>query len=381
MSKIVILGAGISGLITSIALAHKGIKTILFDKNVDFDFVNEDLRNISLTNHSCTFLKGFQVWYRLEQFLAQVRDIYVLDNKSTQMLHFSEKDTYSEFLGYMIPYKHLHTQALNYARSIDLIDMRLGKEYTEISFCEPKSSSISFEDGDFIIADLVIACDGKNSPVKKRYFERLISRDYKETALVFNVSHEKHHEDTAIEHFTHNGTFAVLPLKNQHESSIVWSLKNGVAEAYMHMSKEKLEEHVLEAIGTSYGAIKIISNIKTHKLSAEITKRYFYNNIVLISDSAHTIHPLAGQGLNQGIRDIESLVNIIWERFQLGLTVDQFALREYEKSRAPGNLCMFAAMHALDKVFVNNYPVVSRIKPHLLGIANKLSILKKCCIN
>jgi 2-octaprenyl-6-methoxyphenol hydroxylase len=190
------------------------------------------------------------------------------------------------------------------------------------------------------------------------------------------IKHEKYHEGTAVEHFTTNGVFAILPTKDQNRSSIVWATDSELAKIYVRMTHDELLIHLSNMFGDFLGGIAIDSNVQSFPLSARIAKKYFHNKIVLVGDSAHTIHPLAGQGLNQGIKDIKKLVEIVARNISLKLPIDRIALEEYQNSRKWDNYLMYLATDNLDRIFSNNIPVLSQLRKLGLGIIESMPSLK-----
>ena len=227
----------------------------------------------------------------------------------------------------------------------------------------------------------MIVCDGKNSGLRAQYFPYLVNKDYAQIAFVFNVSHEKEHENCAVEHFLPTGPFAILPLLSQHQSAIVWSVKVDMAMVYKSLAIQDFQDMVQDLFGQFLGKISIISSISSFNLSAQMTQKYYHNNIVLVGDAAHSIHPLAGQGLNQGIKDVQALSDIIKKYYDLGLDINSCALDEYQKQRKIGNMKMFLATDMLDKVFSNNSSALATIRNAGFKLLNKFPSLKKAIIN
>jgi 2-octaprenyl-6-methoxyphenol hydroxylase len=161
------------------------------------------------------------------------------------------------------------------------------------------------------------------------------------------------------------------------KSSIVWTESNEAANLFANLPKKELEMHLQERMGEFLGNVKIISDVQKFHLTARITKKYYQGNIILLGDSAHSIHPLAGQGLNQSIKDIDSIVSILTKRLQLGLELDTIAYAEYEKSRSRDNFTMFLITDNLNRIFSNNIFPFASLRKLGLSIQNEFPILKK----
>ena len=173
-----------------------------------------------------------------------------------------------------------------------------------------------------------------------------------------------------------SGPFATLPMKDPYQSSVVWTEKHEIAALYKQMPIENLTAHLQEKFGEFLGQVKIISKVQTFPLSAYITENYVKDNIVLVGDIAHAIHPLAGQGLNQGIKDIEELTNIIDKRLKNGLEVDKIALAEYENARIRDNYNMFLLTDNINRVFSNDIKALAFVRRLGMSILNEMGSMK-----
>jgi 2-octaprenyl-6-methoxyphenol hydroxylase len=354
----IILGAGYTGLITALALAKQGIKTKIIEKNhCQEDFFN-DPRTTSINLHSCEFLSGLNLWGDLRHLTSKIKRIYVINNKNNNMLDFSYPDDSSSSLtlGYMICNTDLKKTLYNKAKQNPMIEIIDGVVYQSVLFDQSPLQTdclLSLSNSQKICADLLIACDGKNSELRRWYFPYLINKSYAQVAFVFNVLHEKDHENCAVEHFLDSGVFAILPLLDQKRSAIVWCVQADMAKVYIDLSDKSFAQVLQNAFGDFLGNVQVVSKVEHFNLSAQIVEKYFFANSVLVGDAAHFIHPMAGQGLNQGIKDIQALSSIIAKYVKLGLDVNEIALKEYSKARQLDNLKMFLATDFLDRIFTS----------------------------
>lgn len=341
-SSTIILGCGLSGMLTALAFAKSGIETTIFEsKSVSSPSFFNDIRTTALTPYSKDFLSSMDIWQGLEEFAAGMKDVYVVDNKAAEILELKNDD--DAVLGYVVKNNDFKKILLSKVTNNPLITLIDNKEYQEV-ISHNDYSIILFNDNSQIKCDLLIICDGANSKVRNHYFANEIEKPY-QTALVFNIKHEKPHENCAMEHFMPLGPFALLPLKDQYTSSVVWSTSSSQASLIMNLPIEEVRFLTQRNAGNSLGRITIDSEINGFPLKARIANRYFHNKIVLIADSAHVVHPLAGQGLNQGIKDIESLISVISNNLQL---------EEYQKSRQADNFIMYKLTDELNNIFSNH---------------------------
>ncbi|ABV75142.1 2-octaprenyl-6-methoxyphenyl hydroxylase [Rickettsia akari str. Hartford] len=336
----IILGCGLSGMLTALSFAEKGIKTTIFEsQSVKSPEFFNDIRITALTPHSKNFLFSIDIWAELEKFVAKMQEIYVVDNKAAEILDLRNDD--DSVLGYVIKnsdFKKILLSRMTNNPWITLIDHN---QYQDV-ISHNDYSIIKFDDK-HIKCSLLIICDGANSKVKSHYFANEIEKSY-QTALTFNIKHENPHENCAMEHFLPLGPFALLPLKNQYASSVIWSTSSDQAALIVNLPVEEVRFLTQRNAGNSLGKITIDSEISSFPLKARIANRYFHNKIVLIADTAHTIHPLAGQGLNQGIKDIETLSMIV---------SNNGTLQEYQKLRQEDNFIMYKLTDELNNIFSN----------------------------
>ncbi|ABV79229.1 2-octaprenyl-6-methoxyphenyl hydroxylase [Rickettsia bellii OSU 85-389] len=336
----VILGCGLSGMLTALAFAKNGIKTTIFEsKSVKSPGFFNDIRTTALTPYSKDFLSSIDMWQELEEFVSHMKDVYVVDNKAPEILELKNDSS----LGYVVQNNDFKKILLSKIINNPLITLVDNKEYQEV-ISHDEHSIIKFDDKTYVKCNLLIVCDGANSKVRSHYFANEIEKPY-QTALVFNIKHEKPHENCAMEHFLPLGPFALLPMKDQHSSSVIWSTSSDQAALIMQLPIEEVRFLTQRNAGNSLGKITIDREVNGFPLKARIANRYFHNKIVLIADSAHVVHPLAGQGLNQGIKDIESLISVV---------SNNLLLSEYQKSRQTDNFIMYKLTDELNNIFSNH---------------------------
>ena len=370
MSKILILGCGPSGMMTALALSKYGIKSTILEKaQLSSRYFENDVRNYALTTFSRNFLKKMNVWDHLKNEVALVRTVYVADNRSSTILEMDSVSLNVDSLGYMIPSSTMKQILFFIIKNNNFIELRDSTSYSDIKF-DAFNTNVMLDNGTAEKVDLVLTCDGKFSFLRKKYFGNRVSKRYNEIALTFNIEHSNSHEGSALEHFIPHGVFAALPCKSMNQSSIVWSEQTKIAQILQRLDKDQLIPYIYDKLGSSYGDIKIISDIASYPITASITDKYFYKNITLLADSAHSIHPLAGQGLNQGIKDIESITRLIHQRHILGLELDEYMLEEYEKERQQDNMKMFHITNSINRIFTSRNPILSLARQTGLAILN-----------
>ena len=346
-NNITIAGCGLSGMISALALASHNIPSTIIESksSEDKDFFS-DIRTTALTASTKKFFQEIGIWGRISDFVGPINDIYVVDNKSPEMLHFASSELEKgEIMGYLIQNTHLKKILFELVSANKLITIIQNCSY-QVSENTADSCTITASDGKNYKSDLLLVCDGRHSAARKLFFSSGIEKTYDQCALTFIAHHEKLHEGTAVEHFMPTGPFAILPLKDKKRSSIVWTVDSDMKELLEKLPKDEFREIVQENFGEFLGKVEIEGEVAGFPLKAYHTDKYFNKKIVLIADTAHIIHPLAGQGLNQGIKDINCFIKLL---LQYGTT--EYMLQQYQDLRKSDNSNMLEITDTINTLF------------------------------
>jgi len=373
--KITIIGCGFSGMITALSFAARGINsTIIERQNIERPSFFNDIRTTALTESSKKFFENIGIWNEIAEISGSINDIYVADNKASEMLHFASNELQKgQVLGYLVENKNFKKSLLDQVLSNKHITIIDNSSYDVKENNENKC--ILTLNGSVHECDLLVVCDGSNSQTRQKYFSCETNKPYTQYALTFLVQHEKPHEGTAVEHFMPTGPFAILPLKDQNLSSVVWTIKSDTKDAVLNLPKDEFLHMVQQNFGMFLGNINIKSEIASFPLRAYSTNKYYNKRIVLVADSAHIIHPLAGQGLNQGIKDIESLVSNIVE-----FGINSHSLETYQNLRKNDNNAMLEITDTINTVFSNNSRIFHSARQLGFKAIEKISPFKKLLI-
>ena len=374
--EIVILGCGLSGMLTALALANARIPTTIIEcREVNHhSFCNNDIRTTALTPSSVEFLNNINVWSGIKDHTSKMLEVYVVDNKAPEMLCLPNIQG-NDALGYIVQnsrFKQSLLQAVTDNQYIQVLDQC---SYYKVDSHEDHSI-LYLSNNKTIKCDLLVVCDGYNSMARQHFFSDRVVKTYNQAALTFNIRHEKKHENCAVEHFMPSGPFALLPLQDQHCSSVIWTNNPQQAALLKTLPKDEFEYLVSRNCGTSYGNIVLDSEINLYPLKARVANRYFYNTIILVADSAHTVHPLAGQGLNQGIKDIIEITQLIAD---FGISKEIF--QQYELLRADDNYQMYIITDKLNGIFSNHSKLLWYLRRQGLEAIDHLSPLKNLLLN
>ena len=386
-TAVCIVGAGPVGGTLACRLAAAGIATAVIDRAAlpPMEHPDFDGRAYAVASGSRRVLEDAGLWERLPFPPGPILDIRVSDGRlgrpaSRLHLHFDSREASDEPFGWMVE-----------ARSLRMaINARLA-EFPSLSVHAPAEASVERDEdgvrvrisgGPTIAARLVVAADGRKSPLREQAGITATHLPYGQTSIVCAIGHERPHNETALEHFLPAGPFAQLPMAGTegapHLSSIVWTERSAVAERMLTLSDDAIAREIARRLGGHLGAIRLMGRRWRYPLSAMLVHRYYATRLALMGDAAHGIHPIAGQGLNLGFRDVGALAALIIDAAGAGEDIGGTALlRRYQARRRPDNLLMFAATDALDRLFSTDFFPVRLARDLGIAAVNRTRPLKR----
>jgi 2-octaprenyl-6-methoxyphenol hydroxylase len=227
---------------------------------------------------------------------------------------------------------------------------------------------------------LLVAADGARSNLREAAGIRMIGWGYGQSGIVATIAHERDHGGLAEEHFLPAGPFAILPLPGR-RSSIVWTEREDKASHLLALPSEAFMAELEPRFGYKRGALRLLDQPRAHSLGLRIARRFVGERLALVGDAAHLIHPIAGQGLNMGLRDAAVLAECVVDRMRLGLDPgDQEPLAAYERARRFDTVAMAASTDALNRLFSNDLLPVRLIRDLGLGLVDRLPSLKQAFV-
>ncbi|WP_191830818.1 2-octaprenyl-3-methyl-6-methoxy-1,4-benzoquinol hydroxylase [Pseudomonas fluorescens] len=358
-ADLLIVGAGMVGSALALALQHSGLEILLLDggplsiKPFDEQAAFEP-RVSALSMASQRILERLGAWQRIEQRRASpYSDMRVWDGSGTGQIHFSAASVHAEVLGHIVENRviqdglleRLHDSEVGLLANARLEQMRRsGDEWL-----------LTLADGRTLRAPLVIAADGANSAVRRLTGCETREWDYLHHAIVTSVRCAEPHQATAWQRFTDDGPLAFLPLirdGQQEWCSIVWSTTPEQAERLMKLDDADFCAQLERAFEGRLGAVLQADPRLCVPLRQRHAKRYVAEGLALIGDAAHTIHPLAGQGVNLGFLDAAVLAEELLHAYERGERLaDERVLSRFERRRMPHNLALMAAMEGFERLF------------------------------
>ncbi|MDG9923240.1 MULTISPECIES: 2-octaprenyl-3-methyl-6-methoxy-1,4-benzoquinol hydroxylase [unclassified Pseudomonas] len=358
-ADLIIVGAGMVGSALALALEHSGLEILVVDggplsvKPFDASGAFEP-RVSALSAASQRILQRLGVWQGIAARRASpYRDMQVWDGSGTGSVHFSAASVHAEVLGHIVENRVVQDALLE--RLHDSQIGLLGNARLEQLLRSGDGWLLTLADGRELRAPLLVAADGANSAVRRLAGCATREWNYLHHAIVTSVRCERPHRLTAWQRFTDDGPLAFLPLNRQgdeHWCSIVWSTVPAEAERLMALDDEVFRHELGKAFEWRLGPVTAVDPRVCIPLRQRHAKRYVESGLALIGDAAHSIHPLAGQGVNLGFLDAAVLAEVLQHALQRGEQPnDVRVLSRYERRRMPHNLAMMAAMEGFERLF------------------------------
>lgn len=380
---IAIVGGGLSGLSLAAALAPSGMRIAVLEA-FDPRTMKEDLfdgRVSAIAYGSQQLFYALGLWDKIAPNAGEIRDIRISDSDSRFFLHYDHMLAGNHPMGYIVENRHLRRPLLDHAASLENMDLLAPASCVAIN-SDAHGITLHLENGKSLRTKLAVAADGKYSSLRRMAGIASIEHSYRQTGIVCTVRHEKPHQQTAQEHFLPAGPFAILPMKDEHLSSLVWTEKSELAPLFLAMNDEDFLAAIQERFGAYLGTLALFGPRWSYPLSLVYASRYTAPRFCLLGDAAHAIHPIAGQGFNLGLRDVAMLAELLAERFRLGLDIGaKTILNEYESLRKSDNLLMIAVTDSLNRLFSNTIPPLAFARRTGMAIVHHLPELKKYFIH
>jgi len=358
-ADLIIVGAGMVGSALALALEHSGLEILVVDGGPLSvkPFAAEgafEPRVSALSAASQRILERLGVWDGIvARRVSPYRDMRVWDGSGTGSVHFAAASVHAEVLGHIVENRVVQDALLD--RLHDSQIGLLGSARLEQLRRSGDGWLLTLADGRELRAPLLVAADGANSAVRRLAGCATREWDYLHHAIVTSVRCERPHQETAWQRFTDDGPLAFLPLArqgDQHWCSIVWSTVPAEAERLMALDDEAFRHELGKAFEWRLGQVTAADPRLCIPLRQRHAKRYVESGLALIGDAAHSIHPLAGQGVNLGFLDAAVLAEVLQHALQRGEQAnDVRVLSRYERRRMPHNLAMMAAMEGFERLF------------------------------
>lgn len=366
-ADVLIAGGGLVGPTLALALDQAGLSVLVVDASKPADTLAPafDGRAFAIAFASYRMWRALGLGDDLDQVAQPIEQIMVTDGRlgagarkggaSLLHLHFDRAELHDQEgpLGLMLEARHVRMALDKAVKARPSIKMIQPMSVSAIER-DPAGVTATLSDGRKYRAPLLVGADGRRSFVRPAMGIRTIGWDYPVTAIVATIQHEKPHDAVAHEFFLPNGPFAILPLKGE-RSNIVWAEPRAAADALLKMPEEDFLAELRLRFGDFLGALKLEGPRFGYPLSLQLAERMIDQRVALAGDSAHGIHPLAGQGLNLGLKDCAALAECVADGMGLGLDAgDVSILERYQRWRRFDNVTMALGMEFFDKLFSND---------------------------
>ena len=382
-TDIIVVGGGLNGSALAIALSSVGLDVTVLDRlpSASAKADNFDGRAYALAHASCQMLKVLGVWEHVQDSVQPILDIKVSDGRAGEgaaqwHVHFDHQELEEGPMGHLLEDRYLRkafrsviseTPQIKYLNDADVISQT----------SDPLGNTVTLADGRELRARLLIGCDGRTSQVASRAGIDRRGWGYDQTALVCALEHELPHNGVAHQFFTPSGPLAILPLPGK-KCSIVWTETAERAAEINGLSDAEYMSALAPVFGDFLGKLKLAGDRFSYPLTLTLADSFVADRVALVGDAAHGIHPLAGQGLNLGLKDIAALVEVLADAQRRGEDIGtKPVLDRYQQWRRFDTSAMAAATDGLNRLFSNDNPILRAARDMGLGAVNATPSLRR----
>ena len=376
-TDVLVVGGGLVGLSLARAIAGSGLGVIIVDRESPKQTVSDifDGRVSSIARGSVNMLKRLGVWTSIRKDAQPIEEIRVTDSGAPFFLHYASQDVGNEPMGYILENRILRCALHRLVESDSRIVWRTG---VEVKAIERGAYGVTAElsDGTKASALLVAAADGRRSVLRANAGIDVVKRSYRQVGIVCTVAHSYPHGAIAHERFLSAGPFAILPMTGN-RSSLVWTERPEVASTILKLSTGDFLKELAWRFGDFLGKLEVVSPRWHYPLELTLAGQLVARRLALVGDAAHAIHPIAGQGLNLGLRDAAALTEVVVRAQQLGMDFGEpVVLDGYGRWRRFDGLAMAAVTDSLNRLFSNDITPLREARVLGLATVNKLPSLK-----
>lgn len=377
VADVLIVGGGLVGGTLACALAEKGVSVVVIDGEDPEALLaaGYDGRCSAIALACQRLLATIGLWDLLGGESQPILDIRVVDGGSPLFLHYAQAEAQGP-MGYMVENRLLRQAILTRLGRLPAATLLAPARMTALRR-DLDGVSATLSDGQTVRARLVVGADGRRSQVRESAGIGIRTLGYGQTAIVLTVEHERPHRGCAVEHFLPAGPFAILPMPGN-RSSLVWTERSDLVSGLLALPAERFQAELERRFGDHLGWVRPVGPRFSYPLTLQAANRYVDRRLALVGDAAHGMHPVAGQGMNYGLRDVAVLAERLVVAQRLGLDPGAPALlAEYEALRRPDNLLMLAITDALVRLFSNDIAPVALARRLGIGAVERMGPLKR----
>ena len=391
-AEVLVVGGGMVGLTLASALAGAGVEVVVVDRADPAAKMGAafDGRSSAIARGSQQALAGIGVWPHMAAQAQPILDIHVSDGRVGRraapfFLHYDHRDVGDVPLGYIVENRWIRAALYAYASEIPRLALLAPRRLAALERGGGRVSA-RLADGRRVRARLAVSAEGRDAGLREAAGIRTTRWAYRQSGLVCTVAHEAPHNGVAHEHFLPAGPFAMLPMTDgedgrggwAHRSSIVWTERRVLVPTMMALDEDGFAREIQRRFGDSLGAVRPIGGRWAYPLSLLWAQRTVDHRLALVGDAAHGMHPIAGQGLNMGLRDVAALAEVLVDARRLGLDLGSAGvLARYERWRRFDNLLLVAATDGLNRLFSNDIAPLRLARDLGLAAVERLPALKR----
>lgn len=365
-NSIIIIGGGLVGNLLHLMLESKGFTINQFEKTSKLKN-----RTFALTPSSVDWLKSLGLPSKFFDSLNDISSMKIFDSTLSNSVTFESDDIAKPAIAFMANEKDFNEAIEKTFKKRKTIE-EIPKDYV----IKNKQDQVIIETSkERYKSSIIIACDGVNSLAREKIEIKSTKHDFNQTAITFQLKVKLDNQNEAKQFFLKESILAILPIK-KNLVSIVWSCNSQFYKKINSFDEKSIEDELNLTIGDFYKDIKVVSKIESFPLTMNRVESFFKDRVLLVGDAAHFIHPLAGQGLNLGIRDIITLEKIIDKKGYADIGLKGF-LRKYERARKEDVAQMGFLTLGLNWIFSNKSSILSRIVGKGMSMLDKSKLLKK----
>lgn len=378
-----IVGGGLAGPTLALALARAGFRVCIIDRlprdtRTDTGF---DGRSYALALASVRLLRAVGLWANVAEHAQPMLQIKVTDGRAGEgaapwMMHFDHAEIEEGAMGQMVEDRHLRAAVLTHLDQSDRITQISGEAVVAQSPA-PDGITLTLSSGKTVRSRLVVGADGRASGTAERAGIKRTGWPYGQTAVVCAVRHEQPHGGVAHQFFMPNGPLAILPLTHN-RSSIVWSETDTRAQMLAALPDDAFLDELRPAFGSFLGEIALEGQRFTYPLNLTLAESLIADRIALVGDAAHGVHPIAGQGLNAGLRDVAALVDVLSDAKRTGQDFGgRQVLQAYQQWRRFDTATLALATDTFNRLFSNDNPLLRAARDMGMGVVNAIPGLRR----
>ncbi len=375
---IIISGGGLTGLTLGIGLAAAGFDVGVVDmadpatvQGAEFDG-----RASAISYASHQLLTSLGIWQHTGDHASVIEDIRISDGDSLLHLHFDHRDLGQGPLGHMLENRHNRQALFKRLESLPNLTLFAPNKITNHK-SDDTAVTVTLDDGTTLGSALLVGAEGRFSPTRQRAGIKTTDWRYPQVGLVTTLQHEHPHCNIAHERFLPDGPFALLPLPNN-RSSVVWTVRSEQRDIIMNLPERAFVAELQKRVGGFLGELETIGPRFDYPLGLMLAERYSDQRMVLVGDAAHGMHPIAGQGVNLGYRDVAVLIEVLIKARQNSQGLGGAdVLEKYEQWRRVDNVTLLTVTDLLNRLFSNDITMVKTARDLGLAMVEKMPPVKK----